>query len=126
MTDKVAELIADATAKRETELKKDLQKAEESFERCKDKLKLFEELQIDPETDSIETQIAKQYIKTYKADIVSQWAFEMIPDYASSKYKAKIRTDEILDSFTEQHTGIFKTVYEMRKQGKFRAQNMLY
>ena len=59
MTDKVAELIADATAKRETALKKDLQKAEESFERCKDKLKLFEELQIDPETDSIETQIAK-------------------------------------------------------------------
>ena len=131
MTEKTAGMLAAAAAEREERLNKyilsaedDLKKAEDYLNRCKEDLKLFHSLQIDPETDDTETQIAKQYFKVYNAEVVSMWAYETIPEYAKTKTAARERTKAILDSFNRKQGGIFREAAIMRDIGKERARNM--
>lgn len=132
MTEKTAGLLAAAEKEREERLNKHIQFAEDKLKKageylnsCKEDLQLFYSLQIDPGTDDIETQIAKQYIKVYRAELVSVWAYETIPGYARTKEEARERTREILDSFRRKQGGIFKAAAIMRDNGKERAQNMM-
>ena len=132
MTEKTAGMLAAAAAEREERLNKyiqfaedELKKAEENLNSCKEDLQLFHSLQIDPETDDIETQIAKQYFKVYRAEVVSMWAYETIPGYAKTKEAARDRTRAILDSFKRKQGGIFEKAAIMRDIGKERARNMI-
>lgn len=132
MTEKTAGLIAAAEAERERNLNNSIEyaaaqvkKAEDYLNRCREELQLFHTVQIDPGTDDIETQIAKQYIKVYRAEIVAIWAFETIPGFAKTKTAARERTKEILDSFRKKQGGIFEAAAIMRDIGKERARNMI-
>ncbi len=131
MTEKTKEMLAAAAAEREKRLNNYIQlaedrlkKAEEYLNSCKENLQLFYSLQIDPETDDIETQIAKQYFKLYRAEVVSMWAYETIPGFAETKTAARERTRAILDSFDRKQGGIFEAAAIMRDEGKDRARNM--
>ena len=100
---------------------REIDKAKAALERRKADLQYWESVQVDPEKDTIETQVKKQYIRIYDAKTVSLWAFDEIPGFSRTKAEALEKVNAILDS-CGKGSELDAAVKDNRRLGKLWAQ----